>query len=168
MAKLVTVDAIGVRGELRLVLWHGNVQDDEAMACLNGVWRSRRMVLDITLPNLVTNVGRALVASLGTASGGTAYSHMAVGTTVITPAATDTTLTGETFRKACSTVATLSSYTMRFVCNYTTSDFNATVRGFGLFDAATNGNMGAIVSANVTKDASHSLVAEWRWLVTAS
>lgn len=161
-------ELIGIRGELRLVTWRGDVSDEEAMAYLNGLWRPSRVVRDATTSNLITNVGRANVASLATGSGGTAYSHIGVGTSVITPAATDTTLTGETFRKACSTVTTLSSYTMRFVANYTTGDFNATVRGFGLFDAATNGNMGAIVSANVTKDATHSLVAEWRWLVTAA
>ena len=166
MAVRVT-ELLGIRGELRLVTWRGDVSDDEAMAYLNGVWRTTRVTRDVTQPNLITNVGKALVANLGTASGGTAYSYMAVGTTVVTPAATDTALTGETFRKALSTVAVLSSYTMRFVCNYTTTDFNATIRGFGLFDAAAAGNMGAIVSANVLKDASHSLVAEWRWLVAA-
>ena len=158
----------GLRGSLRLVTWDGDVSDTEALAYLDGLWLPGRVVRDVTQRNLITNVGRALVTSLGVAAGGTAYGWIAVGTSAITPAATNTTLTGELTRKACSTVAVLSTYYMRFVTNFTTGDFNATVLGFGLFDAAAAGNMGAIVSANVLKDSSHSLLAEWRWNVLAS
>lgn len=163
-------EEIRPRGQLRLVTWNGDVSDDEANEYLNGVWRPKvgRIVRDVTQMNLITNVGRALLASLGVGAGGTVYGYIAVGTSVIVPAATDTTLTGETFRKACSTVAVLSTYYMRFVVNYLTTDWNGTGKGFGLFDASSNGNMGAIVSTSVVKTSSQALVSEWRWLINAA
>jgi len=162
------MELIKVRGELRFVLVRGKWTQRMVMRYLDDLWHPSDVVRDQWIPNLITNVGRANEASLSVGAGGTAYSHIAVGTTVITPAATDTSLTGELFRKACSTVTVLSSYTQRYVTTFLPGDFNNTVRGFGLFDAAAAGNMGAIVSANVLKDASHSLVAEWRWLVSVS
>jgi len=157
-------------GELRLVTWNGDVSDDESLEYLNGLWRPKRgrIVRDVTQPNLITNVGRALLASLGVGAGGTVYGYIGVTLTAITPAATDTVLASETFRKACSTVAVLSTYYLRFVTNFLTSDWNGTGMGFGLFDAVAAGNMGAIVATSVVKSASQALVSEWRIQVTAA
>lgn len=123
-----------------------------------------RLVRRVIERNLITNTGRSEITSrIINGATVTIPGWIAVTQTAIVPAATDTTLTGETNRKANSTVAVLATYYSRFVSTFTSADLGAvTVLGLGLFTAAAAGNMWAIVSTSVAKSASESLVCEWR------
>ena len=157
-------DRFGMSGELRLVVWHGDVSDAEALAHLDGFWLPRRIVDDRIFGNLITNTGRSDITSrIINGASVTIPGWIAATQTAIVPAATDTVLTGETARKAVSTVAVLSTYYQRYVATFTSADLGAvTVTGAGLFTAAAAGSMWAIVSTSVAKSATDSLVAEWR------
>lgn len=178
------IERVGLSGLLSVATFDGDLSDSDAALVMlrpNEVEELRirearrwmelqdRRIEQREYKNLITNVGRALIASLGVGAGGTVYGYIAVNVgTPFTPAASDTVLYAETFRRACGTVAVLSTYYMRFVTNFLTSDWSGTAMGFGLFDASSNGNMGAIVSTSVAKTASQALVAEWRWQVTSA
>ena len=153
-----------LRGELRLVRWPGRVSEDEALAYLDGRWHPDLRLTDVMFGNLVPNTGRSEITSrIINGATVTIPGWIAITQTAITPAATDTTLSGETNRKVCATVAVLSTYCQRYVTTFTSADLGAvTITGAGLFTAVAAGNMWAIVSTSLAKAASDSLVAEWR------
>lgn len=161
-----TRDGIHLAGKLRLYLFRGDLPfaDDAEQLCrfIDSGEAQRRATSSIVVGNLVVNQGRQQIAKRITDQAGvTSPTHIALGTTVFTPAVTDTTLTGEFFRKACSTVAPFQDYFGRWVMNALTTEANGTLRCAALFDAATAGNMWAEVATNVVKTSGQSLLSEW-------
>ena len=162
-----------MRGEVILTVLDRDPTDAELRAVLDGAYSplaARRIVRQVTVGNLITNVGRADITSrIINGNTTTIAGWIAVTQTAIVPAATDTTLTGETARKACSTVSVLSTYYQRYAATFTSADLGAvTIMGLGLFTAAAVGNLWAIVSTSLAKTASESVVAEWRIQTLAS
>lgn len=151
-------DSLRVAGRVTWYLVEGDLDDAGIRAVLAG----EHPAIQVVRANLVTNVGRRQMVKRLTDQASTPVpSHIAFGSTVITPAVTDTAPTGETFRKACSTIAPHQDYFARFVMNALTSEANGTIRGAFLLDAASGGNLWALVSANVEKANTQSLVTEW-------
>ncbi len=154
---LAVADRLRVRGEVTFWLVAGELDPREIERVISG----ERVAQRVVRRNLVTNVGRIqIVKRITDQAGVTSPTHIALGTTVITPAVTHTTLAGETFRKACSTVAPFQSYFARYVATLQTTEANGTLRGAGLFDAATAGNMWAEVAINIVKTSASTLVVE--------
>lgn len=160
------LDGIRPVGEVHLSVVAGSVSPDDyrrILASDNDDLGGRVLAREV-VRNLVTNTGRSDVA-LRIINGSTAVSptYWGIGTTVITPAASDTSLTGETTnRKALSTIATFATYYLRYAVTFTPSDFNLTVRGVGLFTSSSGGDMWTIAATNTAKSTSQSLVADWR------
>ena len=160
-----------MRGEVRAYLVEGDVSDEEAARVLAGDTLEGRAHLAYEHHNLITNTFRQRVAQLITASSTSGFvvpGWIGLGTSAVTPAASDTSLTGETYRKACATVATLSTYYARFVANFTTTETSGTFLGMGLFSSSSGGDMDAIVSVSVSKTTTTALVAEWRCLISSA
>lgn len=165
MMRQVIVEGLRPRGEVHLTLVRGDITPAEQRAIIEGRFDrglGRRIQDRIIVRNLVTNTGRADFVTRIAGSASTVPTHLAVGTTAITPAVTDTTLSGELMRKALTTSAAFQTYYIRYAVTFTTTDFNNTILGMALFSAAAAGDMFAIVSTSVTKDGTQSLVADWR------
>lgn len=163
-------DRARLRGEVRIYVVEGALTDAESRRLIEGDEELRKRVVErCIVRNLVTNVGRAAIASrIINGASVTIPSHLAVGTNPITPSATDLHLSFEIFRKALSTVAVFNTYYQRYAVNFTPSDFADTVTEMGLFTASAGGDMWAIVAASIVKTSSQSLVAEWRIQVLSS
>ena len=163
------LDGLRVQGEVVFTVLSREPNEHEMFELLCG-YPPRRLLRQQRVANLITNTGRSDITSrIINGAAVTIPGWIAVTQTAIVPAATDTTLTGETARKANSTVAVLSTYYSRFVSTFTSADLGAvTVTGAGLFTAAAVGSMWAIVSTSVAKAASDSLVVEWRIQTLAS
>ena len=157
-------DLLHLGGEVHFTVIRGDITPEEEASILADdvdPELEERIISRQVIHNLVTNTGRAGIATL-MASGTTRPTYFAVGTSAITPAVADTTLTGELTRKALSTSTTIATYFSRFAVTFTTGDFNNTVRGVALFTAAAGGDMWTEASANVLKNASSTLVCDWR------
>ena len=156
-------DGLRLEGEATFIVLRRDPTDDELARILGGEMHPL-VIRRAKSRNLVTNTGRSDITSrIINGAAVTIAGWIAVTQTAITPSATDTTLTGETARKANSTVAVLSTYYQRFVTTFTSADFGAvTITGAGLFTAAAAGNMWAIVSTSLVKGATESLVVDWR------
>lgn len=161
-------ELVPARGELRLVVVEGDLTDEEAARLLDGdAVLAGRVVSDHVSANLITNVARTRAAALWVAASTGTFNlpgYIGLGTSAITPTATDTVLAGETYRKACSTLAVYQTYYSRWVANFTTSEVSGTFLGMALFGSSSGGDMHAIVGTSVAKSTAQSLVAEWRWL----
>lgn len=171
MTQLVARETSPVRGEVRGFVLSRDVSDREAAALLAGGGPREVIVRPFRDRNLITNTGRQRVASLIVASTTASFvvpAYIGFGTTAIAPTASSTTLTGETYRKACSTVAVLATYYGRWVANLTTTEVSGTFLGMALFASSSQGDMWAIVSTSVAKSTTQALVAEWRWLVSSA
>lgn len=160
------LDGIRREGEVHLTVVAGSVSPEDYRRILDSDTEDLggRVVTREVVRNLVTNTGRSDIASR-IINGGTVTipAYFGIGTTVIAPAAGDTTLTGETTnRKALSTVAVFATYYERYAVTYTAADFNLTVRGVGLFTSSSGGNLWAIAATNTAKSTSQALVADWR------
>lgn len=98
-------------------------------------------------PNLITNAGRNLAASLFIAGAGTAYdsahAYIEVGTGAATTSVADTALNNvpdATFRKAAT--ASRVNNILTFTASYpTTTDAVGTITELGLFNASSGGTM---------------------------
>lgn len=151
-------EGLTVVGRVNFYLVRGDLDDQGVRELLAG----EREALRVVRTNLVTNAGRREMAKrLTDQVGVTSPTHIAFGNVAYTPAVGDTALTGEFFRKVCSTVAPHQDYFGRWVLNALSTEANGTIRGAGLFTAASGGNMWAGVAANVVKTSSQSLVTEW-------
>jgi len=71
------------------------------------------------------------------------YNYYAIGDDDTTPSASDTTLNNEVFREAVSSITkdTSSGYKLKYQCYVNTTDYTGNIAEFGLFDAASAGNM---------------------------
>ena len=159
-------DTLRVRGEVTFRVFDGDLDEYDLERLLAG--KETRPALLVVRRNLVTNVGRKEMVKPWTGTAITAPNYIAFGSTVIAPAPTDTVLAGEFFRKVCSSATVYQDYYGRWVMNSLTTDFNTTVtgniKGAGLFTASAAGNMWAIVTADVAKTSTQSLVTEWKVL----
>ena len=137
-------DTLKATGELQIVLTDkdGNIKQNT------------------TVPNLVVTTGKAVIASrlVGTATA--IMSHMAVGTVNTAPAASQTTLAGESERA----VLTSSSSTLNEV-NYSSTFGPSTVMAIteaGIFNASSGGTMLCRTVFNVVnKGADDTLSITW-------
>lgn len=159
-------------GEVRVLVVDGDVSDDEAARLLAGdPSLAARIVRELRDHNLITNTSRERAAALWVAASTGGFNlpgYIGLGTTAITPSSTMTSLTGETYRKACSTLAVFQTYYSRWVANFTTTEVSGNFLGMALFGSSSGGDMHAIVSVSVSKSSSQSLIAEWRWSHEAS
>ena len=164
-------EATKFSGEVRAYLIEGDVSEEEAGLVVEGDTLNGRAYLAFIDHNLITNTFRQRVAATIVNSSTSAFvmpGWIGLGTSAITPAATDTALTGETYRKALSTIAVLSTYYGRYVANFTTTETSGTFLGMGLFGSSSGGDMDAEVSVSVVKSTTQALVAEWRLLVSSA
>lgn len=145
-------DVITMKGRVRACLWDkdGNLKQEQ--------------VVD----NLVVTAGKAGIASNLTAGSPTPASmrvnKIALGTGTNSPAAGDTTLQTETYRKntasaaSASNVATITGY-------FTATETSGTFREAGLFMSGTasadTGTLLSRVAINITKTTSDTLTIEW-------
>lgn len=169
--KIDQEESARVRGEVRGFVIDGDVTDEEAVALLAGDGPRSRIVREFRQRNLITNVARQRVAALLVAASTGTFNlpgWIGVGTSAIVPTATDTVLAGETFRKACSTLAVYQTYYGRLVANFTTTEVSGTFLGMGLFGSSSGGDMWAIVGTSIAKSTTQSLVGEWRILVNSA
>lgn len=153
-----TRERLHLVGRVTFWLVEGDLDDAGVRDVLTG----RRPALRVARANLVTNVGRQQIAKRITDQAGvTSPTHIALGTTVFTPAVGDTMPTGEFFRKVCSTVAPHQSYFARYVMSALTTEANGTIKGAFLLTAAAGGDLWAEVSADIVKTSGQSLLSEW-------
>ena len=162
------IERVALRGEVHLTVVRGDITPaDEARILADEIddelWQ--RIVSREVVHNLITNIGRANTATI-LATGTTRPLYIGVGNTAITPAVTDTSLSGEIDRNAISTSVQFQTYYARFAATFTAADFNDTVRGVSLNTSSSGGDIWALVSANTVKDGSSALVADWRLQIT--
>lgn len=163
---MIQLDGIRPVGEIHLTTVAGSLSPEDCRRILasDDEDLEGRVLAREVVRNLVTNTGRSDLV-LRVVNGTTAASptYWGIGTTVITPAVTDTSLTGETTnRKALSTIAAFATYYLRYAVTFTPADFNLTVRGVALFTSSSGGDMWTEAATNTAKSTSQSLVCDWR------
>lgn len=111
--------------------------------------------------NIITNAGKALMASLAGDAAAVPFTYLALGTSNTTPAATDTTLGAEItdtgLARSAATVSrvttSVTNDTLSLIFTWTASGVK-TIQEIGIFNAASSGTMlahkltGAITTAN--------------------
>lgn len=113
--------------------------------------------------NVVTNAGKAWIASRMAGTSSAVMSHMAVGTGAAAAAAADTALASEvatTGRKAL-TSTTPSNNTVVYSATFAAGEATGTLAEAGLFNASPGGTMLARTNISVTKGAADSLTINW-------
>lgn len=119
------------------------------------------VVEEIHVKNLVVDAGKALIAKLVSGNGGTAVTHMAVGTSNTTAAAAQTTLVAEVGRSALSTNSA-SGNVMSFISIFPAGAATGSLQEAGLFNAATAGDMMCRSTFSpITKGANDSISITW-------
>lgn len=106
----------------------------------------------------MVDTGLNAIRNLMSSGGGTPPSHLEIGSSTITPAAGDTALTGSYLRKAWDT-NTVDDKKNKYEVTFTTTEANGTIiRGAGVFNATTLGDMYSEVSvADLEKDADRDI-----------
>jgi hypothetical protein len=140
-------DALGVTGQVHVQLFGAD-----------GALKDERLV-----SNLVVDAGENHIADqLSSSPGGSAMSHMAIGTGSTAAAFGDTALGTETDRNAL-TSRTDSGNVVTYVGTWSAGDgTNSALREAGIFNAGAAGTMLArAVYANIDKQAGDSLVITW-------
>lgn len=139
-------DNLQVTGQVQLVLKdiNGNIKQQEVC-------------------NLVVTAGKTLIASRLAGTASNVISYLAVGTNNTAPAAGDTTLNTELFRKALSVAGgTPSTNTVQYSVTLVAGEGTGTLVEAGLFNANTAGTMLArTVFSAIVKGASDSLAITW-------
>ncbi len=160
-------------GRVRAWVLDGDASTDEVAAAMSD--RAHPMwgrVTDYSEEhNLVTNSGRERMTKVivGEASGAT---HIALSTTAVTPALTDTvaTITNRIYTQALTIAQSYLTYYQRYVAYYTTTSFGSTgIVTAALLDAASTAattNLWADASISVSKSTTQSLIAEWQIAAT--
>lgn len=134
---------------------------------ITGIFEGKNLVVDSGLESIASRLsGVSNPANKGT------ITYCAVGTGTDAPAAADTTLQTETFRKQVS-VRDYEDNVARFRTYFNTSEANATLREVGLFgDGASattdSGTLFCRLSINKEKTDSESLTLDWEVQVSAS
>lgn len=166
MGLMIERDGVRPIGEVHLSVVAGSVSPEDYQRILASDTEDLggRVLAREVVRNLVTNSGRSGVVQR-VINGSTAISptYWGLGTTAITPTASDTSLTGETTdRKALTTIAAFGTYYLRYAVTFTAAQFSGTLRGVALFTASTGGDMWAIAGTNTSKSTSQTLVCDWR------
>ncbi|WP_456478108.1 hypothetical protein [Geoglobus ahangari] len=100
-----------------------------------GEWKLVRRVSNILTDDFLSRIMDTQTPS--------AYGYFAVGDGSGTPSGSNTALFNETFRKAVSNTIkeTQSDFYYKWECYITTTEYTGNISEFGLFDAASAGNM---------------------------
>jgi hypothetical protein len=144
-----------------------------------GVWRiekfwhrksGRRLIDAQEFPNLVTNVGGALMLDLLAAAGGTAFNnanaYIGIGDSTTAAAVGQTDLQAATnkLRKAMdATFPSRSGQVMTYKSTFATTDANYAWNEIGLFNASSTGTMfsRAVIASPFTKTSALSVVSTY-------
>ncbi|MCR4338328.1 MAG: hypothetical protein NUW01_00415 [Gemmatimonadaceae bacterium] len=116
--------------------------------------------------NLVTNLGRSRMVLLAVAESTRVASHIALSTTAVAPALTDTvgTITNRIYTQALTIAQSYLTYYQRYVGYFTTTSFSSTgVSTEALLDASSTAattNLWADASITVSKSSTQSLIVE--------
>jgi len=124
---------------------------------INGV-----LVEAVEVPNLITTVGKAVIANrLGASPSNAAMTHMAIGTGSTAAAAGDTTLGTEVGRVAI-TSGTPSTNTIVYIATFPAGTGTATIAEAGMLNASSSGDLLCrSVFTAIVKGASDSLTITW-------
>ena len=102
---------------------------------------TNEIIEEITLHNLITNVGKEFVSKLINGVATNFFDYIAIGTGVVSPSATDTTL-GTEQKRQLATLSYEASYKAKFVTTFTfASGETWAITELGVFDASASGNM---------------------------
>lgn len=111
-------------------------------------------------PNLITTAGKSLVAQLVTGTG-TAFTHMAIGTSSTSPSASDTGLGSEAGRVTL-TSKTVTNNAVAFVGDFPAGTGTGTIVEAGIFNASSGGTMlNRATFSSISKSASDALKVTW-------
>lgn len=120
-----------------------------------------RLVQEITVPNLVVDVGKQYVASRMAGTSAAVMSHMAVGSSGTPPASTDTILNSESGRVALGST-TVNGSTVSYSATFGTGVATGQVVEAGIFNASTGGTMLChTVFPVINKDGNETIVITW-------
>ena len=161
-------------GRVRAWVLDGDASTDELSAALSD--RGHPMWGRVTdyseESNLVTNLGRERMTLLMVAESTRTATHIALSTTAVTPALTDTvgTITNRIYTQALTIAQSYLTFSQRFVAYFTTTSFGSTgVVTEALLDASSTAattNLWADASISVSKSTTQSLIVEH--IVTAT
>lgn len=113
------------------------------------------------VPNLVVNIGKAYIASRMTSSSANAMSHMAIGTSSVTPLITDTALGAQNARVALLTATSLGA-TASYSALFDVGVGTGAIVEAGIFNASTAGTMLCRTKFDVfNKGPDDQLTIEW-------
>jgi len=125
--------------------------------------------------NLIVNAGKAEVAKLiGSGLGGTAFTHIAIGTGTTAAAVTDTELEAEVIRKAAtitSVTTNVTDDTAQFEASFSSDDGlsgNSAITEYGILNDPSAGDLLSHVvqsAKNLDWDAGDSLTVTWQIIV---
>ena len=160
-------ETMGYSGRVRALVFEGDISTGDIERAL-----ARPMdfplVYEFTDHNLVTNLGRQQMTKLIVAETTSVASHIALSTTAIAPALTDTvaTITNRIATQALTIAQSYLTYYQRYVAYYTTTSFGSTgIVTAALLDAASTAattNLFADATISVSKSTTQSLIAEWQ------
>lgn len=176
MGVAVRVDEpMSLYGEVRAYVFDGEVPDAHDPIRLRHFLdeeAERSAAAKTYSRNLVTNLGRERMVKLIVAESTAVASHIALSTTAVTPALTDTvgTITNRIATAALTIAQSYLTYTTRYVAYFTTTSFSSTgVVTEALLDASSTSattNLWADASITVSKSSTQSLIVEH--LITAT
>ena len=165
---MINVDeGMGYTGRVRALVFEGDISTGDIERALARPL-DFPLVYEFTDHNLVTNLGRERMTKLIVAETTKAASHIALSTTAITPAMTDTvaTIVDRIATQALTIAQSYLTYYQRYVAYYTTTSFGSTgVAAAALLDAASTAattNLFADATISVSKTTPQSLIAEWQ------
>ena len=158
-------DAMGYAGRVRALVFEGDISTGDVERALARP-SDFALVSELTEHNLVTNLGRERMTKLIVAETTGVASHVALSTTAIAPALTDTvgTITNRIYTQALTIAQSYLAYSQRYVAYFTTTSFGSTgVVSEALLDAASTAattNLFADATISVSKSTTQSLIIE--------
>lgn len=155
-----------LRGEVRALVFEGDV--DLAVLSDSGHEAWSRLVSEQILSNLVTNIGRQQMTRLIVAETTAVCTYMALSTSVVVPALTDTvgTIPDRISTVALSVRQSISSFYQRYVGYFSTVSFASTgINTEALLDAQSTAaatNLWADSAVSISKSGTQSLIVDHR------
>lgn len=140
-------EQLGLKGELKIVLTDkdGNVKKEQ------------------TVPNLVVNDGLYFITDRMVGNTPAVMSHMAIGSSTVSPAAGDTTLTE--LGRVALTSSTSTDNTVTYVATFPAGTGTGAVTEAGIFNDATTGDMLCRTTFNVVNKAADDVMTI-NWTIT--
>lgn len=125
-------------------------------------------VKEFTVPNLVVTTGRNYIAEkmVATTNVPVSMTHMAIGTSAATPAASDVSLNTQTGRVGLSG-STVNANTITYTATFPAGTGDGAIAEAGIFNAATGGTMLCRTTFPVVNKQSGDTIAI-TWVVTIS